>query len=74
MEEKIYTILDSTGILEYYTKKIEKISETTLQESSAKSFINKFPSAKLIGKNKLGNIIFETNKGRKGITPKGTIL
>ena len=53
---------------------LEKISETTLQESSAKSFVNKFPSAKLIGKNKLGNIIFETDKGRKGITPKGTIL
>jgi len=56
------------------TSNIERISETTLQESSAKSFINKFPSAKLIGKNKLGNIIFETDKGRKGITPKGTIL
>ena len=56
------------------TSQLEKISETTLQESSAKSFVNKFPSAKLIGKNKLGNIIFETDKGRKGITPKGTIL
>lgn len=56
------------------TSKIEEMSETSLQESSAKSFVNKFPSAKLIGKNKFGNIIFETDKGRKGITPKGTIL
>jgi hypothetical protein len=54
--------------------KIQTLSENYTQEKIATKLIKNYPNAKLLGKNKNNNLVFEINEERISITPKGGIL
>jgi hypothetical protein len=53
--------------------KVQKISESYEQESSANKFLNKYPKAKLLGKTSKGNLVFEMYDEKFYISPNGKI-
>jgi hypothetical protein len=55
-------------------KTIERISETYRQQNTSINFVNEYPNAKLVGRTKKNNLVFELNENRVIITPKGNIL
>jgi hypothetical protein len=54
--------------------KLERLSENFKQESTSKRFLNKYPSAKLIGKNKKGTLVFEMEGEKFGVTTSGRLI
>jgi hypothetical protein len=54
--------------------KVQKISESYEQENSSKKFLNKYPNAKLLGKNLKGDLVFEMYDEQFNITPKGQVI
>jgi hypothetical protein len=54
--------------------KLERLSENFQQESLSKKFINKYPNAKLIGKNKKGTLVFEMKGEKFGVTTSGRLI
>lgn len=54
--------------------KVQKISESYEQENSTKRFLNKYPSAKLLGKNVKGELVFEMYDETFHITPNGKLI
>jgi hypothetical protein len=55
-------------------RKIKTISESFTQEKASTNLLKKYPTAKLIGKTKKNNLVFEINNERVGVTPTGRIL
>jgi hypothetical protein len=55
-------------------KKINQLSENVEQEVISRKLINKFDNAKLLGRNKKNDLIFEINESKVRVTPKGEIL
>jgi hypothetical protein len=55
-------------------RQIENISETHIQESSARKIVKNYPKIKLLGKNSKNHLVFEINEERISVTPKGNIL
>ena len=54
---------------------IKRLSESVLQEVSARKLLNQFPGLKLVGKSNLKNLVFENSKLKQfKITPKGDII
>ena len=53
---------------------IEMLSESFAQESSSKKLVNKYPSAKLLGRNKKQALVFEINNERIFVTERGSIV
>jgi hypothetical protein len=53
---------------------VESLCESYDQESSSKKLLKKYPQAKLIGKNKNNNLVFEINEKRISVTPRGSFL
>ena len=54
---------------------IKRLSESVLQEVSARKLLNKFPGLKLVGKSNLKNLVFENSKLKQfKVTPKGDII
>lgn len=64
-EEKPKNIVES---------KLERLSENFKQESLSKKFVNKYPNAVLIGKNKKGTLVFEMKGEKFGITTSGRVI
>lgn len=54
--------------------KLERLSESFKQESTSKKFLNKYPAAKLIGKNKKGTLVFEMKGEKFGVTTSGKLI
>ena len=54
--------------------KLERLSENFQQESLSKKFLNKYPNAKLIGKNKKGTLVFEMKGEKFGVTTSGRLI
>lgn len=54
--------------------KLERLSENFKQESTSKKFLNKYPAAKLIGKNKKGTLVFEMKGEKFGVTTSGKLI
>ena len=50
------------------------LSESFAQESSSKKLVNKYPSAKLLGRNKKQALVFEINNERIFVTERGSIV
>jgi hypothetical protein len=55
-------------------QRIKSLSESVSQEVSSTKIITKYPKAKLLGKNKNSNLVFEYNNKTLRVTPKGSIL
>jgi hypothetical protein len=55
-------------------KTIQRVSETYNQEKSSIDLLENYPNAKLIGKTKKKNLVFELNENKIIVTPKGNIL
>jgi len=55
-------------------QRIKNISESISQEVSSRKFVKQNPNAKLIGKTKSKNLVFENNNKKVVISPKGQIL
>jgi hypothetical protein len=55
-------------------QRIKSLSESISQEISSTKIITKYPKAKLLGKNKNNNLVFEYNNKTLRVTPKGSIL
>jgi hypothetical protein len=55
-------------------QRIKSLSESVSQEISSTKIIKKYPKAKLLGKNKNSNLVFEYNNKKLRVTPKGSIL
>ena len=55
-------------------QRIKSLSESVSQEISSTKIITKYPKAKLLGKNKNSNLVFEYNNKTLRVTPKGSIL
>jgi hypothetical protein len=55
-------------------QRIKSLSESISQEISSTKIITKYPKAKLLGKNKNSNLVFEYNNKTLRVTPKGSIL
>jgi hypothetical protein len=53
---------------------IEKLSESFAQEKSSLKLVNKYPNAKLLGRNKKQQLVFEINSEKIFVTQKGSIL
>ena len=53
---------------------IERLSESFIQENSGKKLINKYPNAKLLGRDKKQRLVFEINNERVYVTQGGSIL
>jgi hypothetical protein len=53
---------------------IERLSESFAQEKSSVKLVNKYPHAKLLGRNKKQQLVFEINSERIFVTQKGSIL
>ena len=56
------------------SKKIQTLSETNIQEESARNFVKNNPSATLIGKSSKNNLLFENNGKTVKVTTNGRIL
>jgi hypothetical protein len=54
--------------------KVNMISETVSQEIMAKKLVSKYPQAKLIGKTKNKNLVFEIKNKQIKVSPNGQIL
>ena len=54
--------------------RIQKLSESFVQEKISKKLMKKFPEAKLLGKNTKHQLVFEIKQERIYITEKGEIL
>jgi hypothetical protein len=55
-------------------KGIEKLSETFIQENSSIKLVNKYPEARLLGRDKKQRLVFEINEERVYVTQSGNIL
>jgi len=57
------------------SSEIKRLSESVLQEVSARKLIQKFPSLKFIGKSNKNNLVFENSQFKQyKITPDGNII
>jgi hypothetical protein len=75
-ESKIDKVLSNYFIPKTTNKKsntIQKISESYEQEDSAHRFLNKYPKAKLLGKDTKGQLVFEMYNERFYISPNGNV-
>ena len=54
--------------------KINQLSENVEQEVISRKLINKFSDAKLLGRTKKKDLVFEINESKVRVTPKGEIL
>jgi hypothetical protein len=75
-ESKIDKVLSNYFIPKTTNKKsntIQKISESYEQEDSAHRFLNKYPKAKLLGKNTKGQLVFEMYNEKFYISPNGNV-
>ena len=55
-------------------QRIKSLSESVSQEVSSTKIITKYPKAKLLGKNKNSNLVFEYNNKTLRVTPNGSVL
>jgi hypothetical protein len=55
-------------------KGIEKLSETFIQENSSIKLVNKYPEARLLGRDKKQRLVFEINEEKVYVTQSGNIL
>ena len=53
---------------------INRLSENVEQEVMSRKLINKFSDAKLLGRTKKKDLVFEINESKVRVTPKGEIL
>jgi hypothetical protein len=75
--EKKQIKLKQTQILENKKNtfnQVKTISETVSQEIMAKKLVSKYPQAKLIGKTKSKNLVFEIKNKQIKVSPNGQIL
>ncbi len=75
-ESKIDKVLSNYFIPKTTNKKsnsIQKISESYEQEDSAHRFLNKYPKAKLLGKDTKGQLVFEMYNEKFYISPNGSV-
>jgi fumarylacetoacetate (FAA) hydrolase family protein len=54
--------------------KVNMVSETVSQEIMANKLVSKYPQAKLIGKTKNKNLVFEIKNKQIKVSPNGQIL
>ena len=73
-EEKKKKQLINSGNDKKTVQRIKTLSESISQEISSTKIITKYPKAKLLGKNKNSNLVFEYNNKKLRVTPKGSIL
>ena len=69
-----YFTLDESEKKKSISSEIRKNSENIVQEVKAKKIIEKYPSAKLLGKNKKNVLIFEINGSKLGVTKSGKVI
>ena len=51
-----------------------KVSKSVEQELGAKKIVKEDVNAKFLGLTKKGNLVFESNNSRIGITPRGKVI
>lgn len=55
-------------------KRVEYVSESETQYLKSKKLIQQYPDAKLLGKTKNKNLVFQVNESKIKITPKGDVI
>jgi hypothetical protein len=55
-------------------KRVQYVSESETQYLKSKKLIQQYPDAKLLGKTKNKNLVFQVNESKIKITPKGEVL
>jgi len=55
-------------------KRVEYVSESESQYLKSKKLIQQYPDAKLLGKTKNKNLVFQVNESKIKITPKGDVI
>lgn len=55
-------------------KRVQYVSESETQYLKSKKLIQQYPDAKLLGKTKNKNLVFQVNESKIKITPKGDVI
>jgi len=55
-------------------KRVQYVSESETQYLKSKKLISQYPDAKLLGKTKNKNLVFQVNESKIKITPKGDVI
>jgi len=55
-------------------KRVQYVSESETQYLKSKKLIQQYPEAKLLGKTKNKNLVFQVNESKIKITPKGDVI
>jgi hypothetical protein len=55
-------------------KRVQYVSESETQYLKSKKLITQYPDAKLLGKTKNKNLVFQVNESKIKITPKGEVI
>ena len=72
--QKYFVINENEKKSDDVSKKIRKYSTNIIQEVRAKKVLEKYPSAKFLGKTKKSTLVFGINESKLGVTKSGKII